>query len=362
MRSSPLAMVSLGVVALAGLVDCNVANSAFGGLSGAACPEMGGGANAMAAMYTDNAQMNGKIRAFVQASKDLVGVAAQAEAEATEACMRIGADLGIPPAAMAPRDEPGGRAKGACEPVAAQIDAILRSGLRFTATVTPPQCQASAQAQAECSGSCNAQIDPGQIVAQCDPARLSGFCQGRCSGQCDGRCSGECRGTCMQRDAQGNCAGQCQGECYGSCDATCHARCEGTWQAPRCEGQVQGPSADAECDASCRARGQFHASCTPIQVLVQPSVANEQALRLAASLSQNLPLLLHAQIVLGQRILQDAEVVVQVGKNMPSIVGKAGVRAAACVASAASATVQASMSIRVTVQASASVSGRAGAG
>jgi hypothetical protein len=339
-----------------------MSNSPLGGLSDATCPEMGGSANAMAAVYTDNAQMNGKIRAFVQASKDLAGVAAQAEAQAAEACMRIGADLGIPASAMAPRDEPGGRAKGACEPVAAQIDMILQSGLRFTATVTPPQCQASAQAQAECSGSCSVQVDPGQIVAQCDPARLSGQCQGRCNGRCDGRCSGECRGNCEQRDAQGQCAGQCQGECYGSCDATCHARCEGTWQAPRCEGHVQGPSGDAECDASCRARGEFHATCTPIQVLVQPSVANEQALRLAASLTANLPMLLHAQIVLGQRILNNAEVVVQVGKNMPGIVGQAGMRAAACIATAASASVQASMSIKVTVQASASVSGRAGAG
>ena len=306
--------------------------------------------------------MNAKIRAFVQASKDLMGVAAQAEAEAAEACMRIGTDLGIPPQQMAPRDEPGGRAKGACEPVAAAIDGILQQGLRFQATVTPPSCQANAGVQAQCSAQCSGQVDPGQIVAQCEPARLSGYCQGRCHGRCEGTCNGQCNGTCTQRDAQGNCVGQCQGDCHGGCDATCHAQCEGNWQAPRCEGSVQGPSADAECDASCRARGEFHATCTPIQVLVQPSVANQQALALAASLTRNLPLLLHAQIVLGQRILKDAEVVVQVGKAMPGIVGKAGVRAAACVAAAASASVRASVSIKVTVQASANVSGRAGAG
>lgn len=361
MTRSRIAALFVALVALAGLVDCNMSNKAFGSLAGASCPELTG-ADAMAAVYTQDPRMNVKIRAFVQASKDLVAVAAQAEAEAADACMRIGADIGIPPAQMQPRDEPGGRAKGACEPVAAAIDAILRQGLRFTATVTPPQCQANASLRANCEASCSAQVDPGQIVAQCEPARLSGYCQGRCSGQCDGACNGDCRGTCMQRNAQGQCAGQCQGECYGSCDATCHARCEGQWQAPRCEGSVQGPSADAECDASCRARGEFHANCTPIAVLVQPSVANQQALHLAASLSRNLPLLLHAQIVLGQRILQDAEVVVQIGKNMPGIVGQAGMRAAACIAAAASASVQASMSIKVSVQASASVSGRAGAG
>jgi hypothetical protein len=230
----------------------------------------------MAAIYANDSGINGKVRAFVQASKDLSMIAAQAEAEAAEACIRIGTDLGIPLNAMSPRNEAGGRAKGACEPVAAQIDVILRAGLRFTATVTPPQCQASAQAQAECSGACGAQ------------------------------------------------------------------------------GQ------DAECNASCHARSELLATCTPIRVLVQPSIANEQALRLAASLSANLPTLLHAQIVLGQRILKDVEVLVQVGSNLPGIVGEAGVRAGACIAAAASATVQASVSIKATVQVSANVSGRAG--
>ncbi len=361
MTHSRFAVFPLAAVALAGLVDCNMSNSAFDGLTGATCPEMAG-ADAMTAVFTDDPKMNAKIRAFVQASKDLVGVAAQAEAEAAEACMRIGADLNIPPQQMAPLDEPGGRAKGACQPVAARIDAILRQGLRFQASVTPPQCQANANLEAHCKGQCSGQVDPGQIVAQCEPARLSGYCQGTCHGQCDGNCRGQCQGTCVQRDAQGNCVGQCQGQCHGTCDATCHAQCEGTWQAPKCEGHVQGPSVDAECNASCKARAEFRATCTPIQVTVQPSVQNQQALALAASLSRNLPLLLHAQIVLGQRLIDDAEVVVQVGKNMPSIVGDAGVRAGACIAAAASATVRASVSIKVTVQASASVSGRAGAG
>ncbi len=356
-----IAVSAVALVALGTLVDCNMTNQAFGKLASASCPELTGG-DAMAAVYTENMQMNAKIRAFVQASKDLVAVAAQAEAEAAEACMRIGADIGIPASQMQPRNEPGGRAKGACEPVAVALDGIFRQGLRFTASVTPPQCQANANLQAQCSASCNARVDPGQIVAQCEPARLSGICQGRCNGRCDGVCNGQCRGNCSQYDAQGNCMGQCQGECYGNCNSTCHARCEGQWQAPQCQGSVQGPSADAECDASCRARGEFHATCTPIQVLVRPSVVNPQALNLAASLTRNLPLLLHAQIVLGQRILKDAEVVVSVGKNMPGIVGKAGVRAAACIAGAAQASVNATVSIKVSIQASASVSGRAGAG
>src|SRR5262249_38178746 len=157
------------------------------------------------------------------------------------------------PAELSPQQGPGGQAKGACEALGARIDAIMRQGVSVRATASPPQCQMSAQAEASCNGSCEAQIDPGEIVAHCDPGRLSGYGQGRGVGQCEGPCSGQCRGTCSAVDAQGNCVGNCSGECAGSCDATCHARCEGSWQAPQCQGYVRPPSADAECNASCRA-------------------------------------------------------------------------------------------------------------
>jgi hypothetical protein len=243
-----------------------------------------------------------------------------------------------------------------------RIDAIMRQGFSVRASVTPPRCEASAQASAACQGSCSVDADPGEIVARCDPGRLSGICQGRCSGQCDGRCSGQCQGTCAARDAAGNCTGTCQGQCYGSCDATCHARCEGTWQAPRCEGYVRPPSVDAECDASCRAHVNVTASCTPALVEVQSSANTDMALRLAATLRKNLPQLIHAQVALGKRLAGDAQAVAEIGAALPRIVGDAGVHALSCVASAADATASASVRIRVSVQASASVSGKVGAG
>jgi hypothetical protein len=73
-------------------------------------------------------------------------------------------------------------------------------------------------------------------------------------------------------------------------------------------------------------------------------------------------MLIHAQIALGKRVLADADTVVQVGKNMPNIVGQAGAHAVACVASAGSMSLRASASIKVSIQASASVTTRAGAG
>ncbi len=334
----------------------------FGGLGDGGCPQMGASVDALTATFSADAKANAKIRAFVQASKDISATAVQAEALAAEACLRIGADIGVTSEQMAPRPGAGGRAQGACEAVAGAMDAIFRQGLRVSVRVTPPQCQADLQAHARCQGSCDVSVDPGQIVAQCQPAQLSGFCEGRCVGRCEGTCSGQCSGQCSAVDAQGRCNGQCSGECNGGCSATCHARCEGRWQAPQCAGHVRPPSADAECNASCNAHANVRAQCTPARVEAQASDNSELALRLVQSLQANLPMLLHAQISLGQRLAGDIRVVAQVGAQLPKIAGNAGLQGLACIAAGARATAEASVSIDVSVKASASVSGRAGAG
>jgi hypothetical protein len=335
----------------------------FGALGAAACPPLMGSTDPLAVNFSANARANAKVRAFVAASKDLIQVSTQMEAIAADACQRMGRDLGVPDPEMAPRsDEPGARAKAACGAVGARIDGILRTGIQVRVQAEPPACQVDAQAKAQCDGSCSVELDPGQIVAQCEPARLSGFCQGRCVGSCEGTCSGDCQGNCAMRDASGRCAGRCEGTCSGGCDATCHARCEGQWQAPKCEGMVRPPSADAECNASCNARASFRAQCQPARVAVQISQGAEMAARLAATLQANLPALLHAQIALGKRMLGDVKVVVDVGAQLPKVVGDAGAQALACIAAAAHASAQASVRINVSVEASANVSGRVGAG
>lgn len=328
----------------------------------AACPEMSPNVDAFSASLSADAHASGKVRAFVQASKDLASAAATLEFETTAACRRMGADLGVSPVEMAPRDEPGGQASGACAAVAARIDAILRGGAGVRVSVTPPSCQANVQADARCRASCQGEIDPGQIIARCEPGKLVGYCQGTCQGRCDGRCTGECRGQCSARDAQGRCVGSCAGDCNGSCDAACHASCAGSWQAPRCEGSIRGPSVDAECDASCRAHADFHASCSPTQVNVQATQNTADIARLAATLQANLPALLHAQIVLARRLSADFRVVGQVGSQLPQLVGAAGAHALACVGAGAQAVASASARVDVSFRASASVSGRVGAG
>ncbi|HEY6560031.1 MAG TPA: hypothetical protein VI072_22255 [Polyangiaceae bacterium] len=332
------------------------------GVFGAACPQLTGSGDPLSMSYSANARASAKVAAFVAASKDLVELSIQMESMAAEACRRMGRDLGVPEAHMQPRsDNPGAAAEVACGALRARIDAILRDGVQIRAQATPPQCQADLQAKAQCQGRCDVAVDPGEIVAQCEPARLSGFCQGRCVGRCEGRCNGECQGQCAATDAQGRCVGACNGTCNGGCDATCHARCEGHWQAPRCEGHVRPPSADAECNASCNARASFRAQCSSAQVQVTASQSTEMVGRLLATLHANLPMLLQAEIALGKRLAGEVRTVVQVGAEMPRVIGDAGAEAAACVAAGAAATAQASARIDVSVRASASVSGRVGA-
>lgn len=359
-RSRPGRVVwCLPLVALFG-VNCQ--GGKFPGV-GQSCPQLNSNADPLTLNFSQDFRANAKIRAFVASAKSLANVSFQMEALAAESCTKMGVDLGLNPQQMAPRNsEPGARAQAACGALAMQIDGILRQGVQIQVQATPPQCTANVQAKAQCEGACDASVDPGQIVAQCEPARLSGRCNGRCVGQCDGTCSGQCQGQCSAYDAAGNCVGQCNGTCNGACDATCHAHCEGQWQAPQCEGQVRPPSADAECNATCNAHANLNAQCTPAQVQLYGQPNTEMAQRLFATLHTNLPNLLYAQWALGQRVAQDAQVVVQVGGHLPRVVGNAGLQGLACIGAAASAAAQASARINVSVRASASVSGRVGAG
>jgi hypothetical protein len=335
-------------------------NAAFGNL---ACPELSGGtANAS---FAAEAKAQATIRAFVQASGDLMHLAVQIEEEVTAACTRIGTDLGLSAADMgAKNNQPGAKADGACTAVAAKIDAILKEGAsaKIEAKVTPPECRVEANAYASCAGQCQANVDPGYVVAHCEPARLSGTCEGKCVGQCEGSCNGKCNGKCSAVNASGQCAGACEGTCEGRCDATCHVKCEGTWKAPRCEVDVKGPSVDAKCEASCKAEADFRAQCSEARVEVSSSVNTGQMPQLIATLSKNLPVLVRAQIAYGKRLAGSIQTLVEVGADMPKAVADATAKGVACMGAAANATVQAQASIQVSVKASASVSAKANAG
>src|SRR5262245_5432669 len=107
------------LLALSMAIGCNELGGDRTGLGMAACPEMGANVDALRAGFSADARANGKIATFLTASKDLVAVSTHIEAEVADTCRRIGTDLGIPPQQMAPRDEAGGQASGACAAVSA---------------------------------------------------------------------------------------------------------------------------------------------------------------------------------------------------------------------------------------------------
>lgn len=329
---------------------------------GAACPALSA-PDPLSVHVSKNAVADGKVRTFIAAAKDLVNVSVQMESEVLDACRRMAYDLAINPAEMTPRNpnQPGAAAQAACGAVSSRVDAILRQGAQVHVQVVPPQCQANAQAKAYCEGACTVAVDPGRIVAECEPARLSGFCSGTCHGQCDSNCRGQCVGQCQGSVYNGQCMGHCEGVCNGSCDGTCHAYCQGNWQAPQCQGYVQPPSADAECNASCSAQADIRGYCTPPQVYVNANQNFEATMRLAQTLQANLPELIHAELALGRRLTGNARAVVNVGSQLPNVIGEAGAEAIACIAAASSASASASVRIDVSIQASASVTGKVGA-
>src|SRR6478736_4764966 len=99
MRYGRLVLVPLVLPCLTVLSNCGAFGPGFGRLGEAACPELGGNADALRAQ---------------QAAKDLGAVSLQIEAEAAEACQRMAMDLGASPQEFTANNEPGARANVAC--------------------------------------------------------------------------------------------------------------------------------------------------------------------------------------------------------------------------------------------------------
>lgn len=359
-----IALFVVCLLALFGATQCAtlVGADTARGLQRAACPQLGMGTRALTAEYTARAEVNAQIGAFVAASAGLSQAARDAEVAAAAACRAMGRDLGIPARRMrAESDGPGAEVHAACTAVGAEIRAILDEGVAVRVNATAPKCRASADARARCEGSCDVELTPAQIVARCEPGKLSGQCQGTCRGRCEGTCEGACQGRCAAEGPGGQCDGRCRGTCMGECNGVCHASCSGEWKAPRCEADIQAPRVAGSCDASCEAYAKLEATCSPGRVDVQTSANTERVVALVATLRQNLPPLIRAQVAIGKRLIGNARTLVEVGADLPDVMAEAGGRAMTCVGAAADAAATATATFNVTVQASAQVTGAVGA-
>ena len=133
---------------------------------------------------------------------------------------------------------------------------------------------------------------------------------------------------------------------------------------PRCTGSITPPRVEADCQASCDARMNAEAECTPgsVEVTVTGAVSSnieERVNHLKAALKMGLGNILAVKLKL-ERLAASASAMGRTAGDLPGAVASLGLQAAACVSSAATALPRATASISVSVEVSASVSGSAG--
>lgn len=399
-----------GVVAVCavGLLSCQGMAGVGGNAQGAAS---GGGE--MSAQCSGDFGVSAsarKLEAFLSASADFVGTAAELEGSLLAACKDVGHKLEVSDAEMAPsKDAPA--VKAACGAAAAKLKAEIgelraQAKLKVDVVAEPPRCEVSMDAYAKCAGECDASVEPGKLDLKCEGGQIVGTCKGSCQGECsvqaEGKCGGTCEGTCQgtcegtcqgtcdgkcsAKNAHGECEGRCKGTCQGACSAKCEGSCSGecwvkasaeckgecrggcsvVYEAPRCTGEVMPPKVEAECQASCDAKLNAHAECKPgrVRVAVSGKAAtnvDERLAKVRAAIEGSWGAVVVARAKL-EKLAASGQAMVQTGGKIPGAIGDLGLSAAACATQAASGVLRASASVSVSVEASASISGAASSG
>jgi hypothetical protein len=268
------------------------------------------------------------------------------------ACRTIAQDLDAPAADQAAAE---GQADARtqmtewCKLAVARITASVSASGSLTVQFTPPVCEASISAKANCQASCSAEgtcdikanpptCEGGKLEVACKgdctaSAGASVACEGSCEGECTGSCTaeggvdcaGKCDGTCaagaggsgIQADGtcQGTCTGTCEvtapsatctGSCNGSCSATCKGsatasvKCDGTctgeFEPLKCSGgELKGGcQVEAECDANCDASVKAKAECRPPALTIAVAAGGDAQIagKLRATLEGNLGVIL----------------------------------------------------------------------
>lgn len=323
-----------------------------------------------------------KIESFFQATAEFSQAALEVEGELIAACQRMGRELQIPDGELSGQGPQGLRA------VCGAVDAKMREEIRaITAATeiraqveaTPPHCEVSIDAYANCAAECEANIDPGSVQIECHGGEIRGRCAAECNGscalevqgQCNGVCEGSCDGTCSASGYEGACQGRCDGTCRGECVAEVRGGCQGEcrggcsveFQEPYCTGDVRPPSVSARCRASCDARVAARARCTPgsarlsiagnVDATVEPRIARVRA---AIEAGLGSVYTLRARI---ERLHHSGAEIVRIGPQLPGAAATVGINAVACATAAAASLAEAFASVSVSVEVSVQVSGSA---
>jgi hypothetical protein len=400
-RGVYLIVLGLGCQTL-GSVTGNVSGGGLGGLAGGLTGDCGGDLGATAAAN--------RLENFIASVNAFSTSATELDTSLRTACTRMATDLGIPASELAATGGENPTQK-ACDRVARQLRedfTALRgtAGLQVALDVQPPRCEISVEAYGGCAAQCDASYTPGSADVQCEGGELrgtcsgqctgrcsaevsgscSGACEGTCSGGCTGTCAGVCEGQCATRGADGSCNGRCQGTCRGTCSAGCTGSCSGrcevsggascsgecrggcsvAYTAPRCTGRIVPPRVSAECRASCDARLDAQATCTPARATLRitGNVSTDlqaRATRLRTAIESGYGQILDVRAKV-ERVGRSGAALVSAVRELPSAVSDISVLAARCAATSATSAASAAASVQVSVSVSVNVSGSFSAG
>lgn len=372
-------MKNLGVLALLSLA-----------LSVSGCPATrrggrttsGGGGSAACAGDFGTSHAAAKLETFFAATAEFHAAAQAAETDLLAACQRTGRALGMNEADLAGSGQEGVRS--VCSNVERELRAAMDS-LRANYTVNvdarPPRCEVSVDAYAGCMAECEAQVDPGAVEITCEGGEIRGYCDASCSGSCaveiegacTGTCEGSCEGTCSARNADGSCAGTCDGTCHGRCvvaaQATCSGECRGgcsvAYREPYCTGTLRRPTASARCRASCDARVEASARCTPgeTNISIDGGMDAASAARYAqvqTAIREGVSAILAIRTRVERLSVAGAEIV-RIAPEIPEAAATVSIGAVACATAAAATVVDAAASVSVSVDVSVSFSASASA-
>lgn len=322
-----------------------------------------------------------KLESFFAATLAWNEAAMGVERDLLGACQATGRALGMSEGELSSQGGADGlRAVcGAVEQKLREEMAALRSASSAEVTIDsrPPHCEVSVDAYASCMGECEATVNPGSVEMTCEGGELRGACDAECTGRCavdvdaacTGTCSGSCEGTCSARNEDGSCNGACEGTCHGSCEvsgqATCTGECRGgcsvEYREPYCTGRVQRPTASARCRASCDARVEATARCTPgeTNVAISGGLDAEGAARLArvqVAVRDGVSRIIALRTRVERLRTAGAEIV-RAAPEIPASAAAVGINAVVCATAAAGAIADASASVTVSFEVSVSVSG-----
>lgn len=312
----PLAVAGIALVPMIGCDELTNAQQTL------CCSEFVPGNDLSAVDWGLVGQANVNYGALMQAMADFSASATSMASDVSNACQAIATDLGADPKSVT-ETQADKRVNAWCTLAVAKIKE--RSGqASISIAFQPPVCTVNASLQASCEARCSANVDcevtPAQIIARCEPGKLSGRCEATCNAKCEGSaqlavaCDGTCQGVC-----EGTCAGNCDNmlgnQCNGRCDSTCNGKCRGSCdvsasggvqcdgdctggctvevKAPKCKGELKPPSVDcqvdADCNASCKASASAKVDCTEPSLTVVASAGIEDVV---STLKINLPKLL----------------------------------------------------------------------